>query len=207
MYNHETNAYSLCTRCLFFNSVKADPIGTDSLATLVNQGNRRVVAAIVKQSKELGDTLRSVTKSVNVSVAPIEQSAFLAKSIALMPLILFLLLLMVIAVKLKNDNVKLSEFLVDKEQEVEIKKEEVKVDVANAVAQTAAANALAAKCSGIPGSRGGTDPPCSTCPGQLGCRNRTATKREPAGGIYKRHYLHIACRMSHHLFHVPLVVG
>lgn len=126
------------------NSAKADAITTDSLARLIVQGNVRIEKVLAKQVKDTGVNDRPAAKAVNNTVAPVKQSLLVSNLISFLPVIFFLMIVMIVGVKLKKDGVLFSDFLIDKDVQMTIKKEEVKAAVANATANVAMANAVAA---------------------------------------------------------------
>ncbi len=121
-----------------------DPVDSAVVSKIITDGNTKIVAAIKGQAKEISDSLKAIIKPATTEVLNLKQSDSWSHLLCFLPILFFLLLLIGIAVKLKRDNISLADFLIDKEQQVAIKKEETKSQVANAEAKEALVKAAGA---------------------------------------------------------------
>ena len=119
-------------------------LDTTTVSNIVNQGATKIVSAINGQSKQIADSVKAAFKVPPVAATKVEQKSFWTYLISFLPVMLFLLIGMTVMTKLSRDNISLSYFLVDKEKQVAIQKEETKAEVANARATEALAKAAAA---------------------------------------------------------------
>lgn len=160
----------LCN-CLAANA--GDPADSSTVFKIVSEGNSKIVTTIKGQSKEITDSVKAFIKPFNPGVDKLKPSPFLSSLLSFFPIILFLLIVAVVMIKLRRDNINLGDFLVDKEQQVALKKEQTKVSVADAKAKEAlvnspAANADVLKAAVVAGSTQATpavsdaEPPQST---------------------------------------------
>jgi hypothetical protein len=117
-------------------------VTTDSLGKLIEKGDKQIVTAIAGQTKEIKEGL--ATAAVKGSVALLKPNTMVADFITFFPVILFIIILFTVMIKLKRDNVKLSDFLIDKDTQVAIKKEQASIEIAKANANIATANAIRA---------------------------------------------------------------
>lgn len=132
----------ICFLSFSFSLSNYAQISTDSLGKIVETGNKQIVTAINNQSKIINDSLKVNLKPAKAIIA--DPSPGISGIIVFLPVALFIYILMLVVFKLKKDKVRFSDFLIDKETKVAMKKEEVNVVVANANANIAAANAIRA---------------------------------------------------------------
>lgn len=123
-------------------SSQAQQIDSSTISIIIEKGNKQIITAIDGQTKVLKDYVSSVSSPPKRLI--LEPNNFMAHTIVFSPIIIFLLILFGVNKKLTNDKVKLSDFLVDKETEVALKKEEANITIANAKATIATANAIEA---------------------------------------------------------------
>lgn len=123
-------------------SSASQPLDTSTIIRIMDKGNKQIVTAITGQTKELKDSIGAALSQGKI--APIKVNKTVADVITFLPVILFIIILFVISVKLKRDNVKLSDFLNDKDVQVAIKKEEGNIEVTKLNAVIATANAIKA---------------------------------------------------------------
>jgi len=115
----------------------AQSVDSGTVERIVQKENKQIVGAISKLLKD--SALAGTTQAKTTALKPNQTTADI---ISFMPIILFLFIIFTILVKLKKDNVKLSDFFIDKDAKIANKKEEANIAVANANANTAAANAI-----------------------------------------------------------------
>lgn len=131
--------FSLFCTAVLLNS-KGQAFDSNVVARVVDRGNKPVVSAINNQTKLLKDSAISVFKSSKMPALKTNETV--ADFIIFLPIVLFLFILISTQIKLKKDNVKLSDFLIDKDTQLAIKKEDAIVAVANAKAIEAKANVI-----------------------------------------------------------------
>jgi hypothetical protein len=131
--------FFILTLPVFLNST-AQVLDSNGVERAVGRGNKPIVVAIENQTKLVKDSL--LTGLRNNKVSALKTNETVADFITFLPIALFLFILLTTLIKLKKDNVKLSDFLIDKDAQVAIKKEEATVAVANAKALEAKANAI-----------------------------------------------------------------
>jgi len=107
------------------------PVTTDSISHQIKNDNSQIIASLNKQGKDQ-DTTKANTKALLSSSAAKQFPDIKGWKLflSLLPAILFLLMIIIIMIKLKNNNVNLSEYLIDKEQQIAYKKEETKTATA-----------------------------------------------------------------------------
>jgi hypothetical protein len=127
--------------CTTVNS-NAQTLDSASAARIVDKANKPIVNAIENQTRLLKDSVVSVINKDNVT--SLKANNTVANFIVFLPVVLFLFILITTLVKLKKDNVKLSNFLSDKDASIAIKKEEAAVTIANSKAIEATASAIKA---------------------------------------------------------------
>jgi hypothetical protein len=115
----------------------ADPVDSAVIGKIVNDGNTKVIAAIKGQAKEISDSLKVLVKPSKTAVQNLNLSGFWTYVLCFLPILFFLALLIWVGAKMRSDNIKLADFLIDKEQQIAIKKEETKVKIANVEAKEA----------------------------------------------------------------------
>jgi len=113
-----------------------------SMSRIIERGNKQIVATISNQTKELKDSLAASFSQT--TKAPLRPNKTIANLITLLPAILFVLIIMIVVIKLRRDNVKLSDFLIDKETQISLQKEHSRIAEANSNAVIATANAIRA---------------------------------------------------------------
>lgn len=125
---------------VFPSIIFAQILDTNAIKKIVDRGNKSIVIAIEGQTRKIQDAI--LPKVTQVKVIGFQSNSTIADFITFLPVLLFLLILIVVLFKLKKDNVKLSDFLIDKDIKVALKKEETTIATANANATIAAANAI-----------------------------------------------------------------
>lgn len=129
---------------LFFTAVSLNSKGqvfdSNVIARVVDRGNKPIISVIDNQTKLLKDSIISVMN--NSKMPTLKTSEIVADFITFLPIALFLFIFISTQIKLKKDSVKLSDFLIDKDTQVAIKKEDATVAVANAKAIEAKANVI-----------------------------------------------------------------
>ncbi len=129
---------------LAFIGIKGNSQILDSagMTRILEKGNKQIVSAISNQTKELKDSILAPLSQANK--ASLKPNKAMANLITLLPAIFFALIITIVVVKLRRDNVKLSDFLIDKETQISLKKELSRIAEANSSATIAAANAIRA---------------------------------------------------------------
>jgi len=129
---------------LFISANSIAQIDQAALDSSIRKGNIDVINAINKSSKDISDVVKTSVKPqspINLTQGQKRVSAF----IAFLPVTFFLLIILVILVKSKRNDITLREILLDKDLQLTIKKEEAKVDVANAKANESFSRAITAR--------------------------------------------------------------
>jgi hypothetical protein len=117
-------------------------LDTTAVKKIVGNGNKPIIMAIDNQTKLIKDSI--IAKVAKVNTVVVKPSVVIADLIIFLPVSLFLSILIIVLFKLKKDGVKLSDFLIDKDVKVAIKKEEATAITANSNAIIATANAIKA---------------------------------------------------------------
>lgn len=117
-------------------------VTNDSLSKQALKENKAIMTGIEKLPQNVKDSVLAAFK--NSKVSALNANETVADFITFLPIALFLLILFTTMIKLKKDKVKLSDFLIDKDTQVALKKEESVVAVANTKAIEAKVNAIKA---------------------------------------------------------------
>lgn len=110
--------------------------------TIDSTGVKLIIKAINNQTEMLKDSIK--TKVVKCNAPSLKPNGTVTDILVFLPAALFLLIFISTFIKLKRDNVKLSDFLIDKDAKIAIKKEETAVATVNAKAAEATADAIKA---------------------------------------------------------------
>lgn len=110
--------------------------------SLTKQINKEFTALKLINEKQWQITNDSLLSNINDKTKALKIDKAIAAVITFLPIALFLFIFISTLIKLKKDNVKLSDFLIDKDTQVAIKKEEANVATANARVIEAKTNAI-----------------------------------------------------------------
>jgi hypothetical protein len=133
--------------CSTYKNGNAQALDSNVFSRIVERENKPIIQAVDNSSKAIDNQIKLLKDSVvlvikNGKITPLKTNETVADFITFLPIALFLFILISTLIKLKKDNVKLSDFLIDKDTQVAIKKEEANVATANARFVEAKANAI-----------------------------------------------------------------
>lgn len=111
----------------------AQAIDQAALDKSIQKGN----ATITKSLDDLSTVIKASVKPVNPFIQTIKADNTTSVIIAFLPIALFILIILVILIKSNKNGITLREILLDKDMQLNIKKEEAKVEVAKATEATA----------------------------------------------------------------------
>lgn len=126
---------------LFLFDTNAQLLDSNILTRSIERGNKPIVTALDNQTKLLKDSVVAVVKT-NAKVTAIKTNETVADFITFLPIAMFLFILLIILFSLKKAGAKLSDFLVDKDAQLALKKEETSIAVAKAKLEEAKINAF-----------------------------------------------------------------